>query len=172
MLVGAQLLPGLIAKVSDSKVVVRKAASQALSGYLSATRDKASAFNTLVRSGLEAQDWRQRQATLLFLSLPTTPLGTSAPCQRELIRSIVAATLDPIDTVATAAQQETCAAPPASRARRRDARAPAVVRRRSSARARTCPTSSRTSARSRPLYARRTNSSSRGASTKKTAAAA
>lgn len=104
-LVGVQLLPGLVAKVSDSKVVVRKAASQALLSYMLATRDKGGVLAGLVRQGLESADWRQRQATLLFLSLPNTPLDGPASQLRELVRAVVDAILDPIEAVVASAQQ-------------------------------------------------------------------
>ena len=86
-IVGSQLLQGLVAKVADSKVVVRKAASQvlilapasavrpkprspppprqALVSYMQSTRDAEAAMICLVRTGLEAADWRQRQVRAL-----------------------------------------------------------------------------------------------------------
>ena len=74
VLVRSELLPGLLAKISDSKVVVRKAASQACAAYIAGTREPQSVAPTLVRLGFESADWKQRQATALFLSLSSTPL--------------------------------------------------------------------------------------------------
>ena len=76
-----------------------------MSAYLSATRDKPAAFGSVVRLGIEASDWRQRQAALLFLSLQHTPLATSPASQRELVRAVVASTLDANEAVAVSAQQ-------------------------------------------------------------------
>ena len=42
------LLPGLVAKIADAKVVVRKAASQALVAYMHSTRDKETVMRCLL----------------------------------------------------------------------------------------------------------------------------
>jgi len=104
-LVRAHLLNQLVVKVSDSKVVVRKAASQALVAYMHSTRDAHAVVLALLRVGLDSADWRQRQATLLFLSLASTPLDGASLLRPELIRSVAGHLLDPIEAVAGSARQ-------------------------------------------------------------------
>ena len=104
--VASHLLPGLVTKIADAKVVVRKAASQALVAYMHSTRDKEAVMNCLLRSGLESSEWKSRQACALFLSLPTTPLDAiDSALQRELVRATIALLSDPVDAVTTSAKQ-------------------------------------------------------------------
>ena len=68
-LVFSLLLNAMLAKVSDSKVVVRKAASQALAQYMSTSNRKGEVMGRLIKEGVDSPDWKQRQATPLFPSL-------------------------------------------------------------------------------------------------------
>lgn len=69
------MLSGLVTKVADHKVVVRKAASQALVSYMLSTRDAEAAMVCLQRTGLESSDWRQRQVR----ALPVTRTAGHSP---------------------------------------------------------------------------------------------
>ena len=64
-------------QVSDSKVVVRKAASMALVAYMHSTRDAHSVMLALLRVGIDSADWRQRQARRAYWPPPplTSPLA-------------------------------------------------------------------------------------------------
>jgi hypothetical protein len=73
-------MQGLVAKVADSKVVVRKAASQALVSYLLSTRDAEAVMICLQRNGLESADWRQRQARCTPLECTSRPPATLLVC--------------------------------------------------------------------------------------------
>ena len=100
------ILPGLAAKIADAKVVVRRAASQALVAYMYSTRDKETVMRCLLHLGLESSEWRSRQATALFLSLPTTPLDSvSSALQFELLCATVSLLSDRVDAVTTSAKQ-------------------------------------------------------------------
>lgn len=59
----------------------------------------------ILRDGVESNDWRQRQATLLFLSLASTPLDGAKDLHRDLVRGVVSLLLDPIDAVVGSARQ-------------------------------------------------------------------
>ena len=60
----------------------------------------------LLHSGLESSEWRSRQATALFLSLPTTPLdAVDSALQFELLRATVSLLSDRVDAVTTSAKQ-------------------------------------------------------------------
>ena len=78
-LIRTVLLPTLVAKVADSKVVVRKAASQALVSYMQSTREPEEVMRCLLRTGLEAQDWRQRQVGRSSRPPSCAPPSPSAP---------------------------------------------------------------------------------------------
>ena len=100
------LLPDLAAKIADAKVVVRRAASQALVAYMYSTRDKETVVRCLLHSGLESSEWRSRQATALFLSLPTTPLdAVNSVLQFELLCATISLLSDRVDAVTTSAKQ-------------------------------------------------------------------
>ena len=104
--VAEHILPGLAAKIADAKVVVRRAASQALVAYMYSTRDKETVMRCLLHLGLESSEWRSRQATALFLSLPTTPLDSvSSALQFELLCATVSLLSDRVDAVTTSAKQ-------------------------------------------------------------------
>ena len=112
VLVRSELLPGLLAKISDSKVVVRKAASQACAAYIAGTREPQSVAPTLVRLGFESADWKQRQATALFLSLSSTPL-------ERLVRRRPLAPLAPSPRAKARSRRRRHPPPPPPPARRR-----------------------------------------------------
>ena len=69
------------------------------------TRDPISVMQCLVHTGLEASDWRQRQATALFLSLPSTPLDNTGQMHRDLVRALCGLFTDSIDQVAQSGKQ-------------------------------------------------------------------
>lgn len=72
---------------------------QALVSYMQNTREPNAVMSCLMRDGLEASDWRQRQATALFLSLPSTPLEGVQSLYRDLVRALCTLLTDQIDQV-------------------------------------------------------------------------
>ena len=69
------------------------------------TREPQAVMQCLVQTGLEAADWRQRQATALFLSLPSTPLDGAAQMNRDLVRALCGLLVDQIEQVAQSGRQ-------------------------------------------------------------------
>ena len=69
------------------------------------TSDPQSVMVCLMRTGLEAADWKQRQATALFLSLPGTPLDGAGDMHRDLVRSLCTLLTDQVEQVAQSGRQ-------------------------------------------------------------------
>ena len=69
------------------------------------TSDPQSVMVCLMQTGLEAADWKQRQATALFLSLPGTPLDGAGDMHRDLVRSLCTLLTDQVEQVAQSGRQ-------------------------------------------------------------------
>ena len=69
------------------------------------TRDTNAVMTCLMHTGLQADDWRQRQATALFLSLPSTPLEGGQAIHRDLVRSLCGLLIDQVDQVVQSGRQ-------------------------------------------------------------------